>query len=104
VTDLRIDPARLAAESGPRTPCICESYARVTERAALAGARWLGRADQEAAEEAVVRRALRARVAADQRTDRIGRPRAQTSSRSGPRSARVGREVDLALDPLEDAL
>ncbi len=31
--------------------CLCESYARVTERAALAGARWLGRADQAAAEE-----------------------------------------------------
>ena len=33
-------------------PCICESYARATERAALAAARWLGRADQQAAEEA----------------------------------------------------
>ena len=32
--------------------CMCESYVRATERAALAGARWLGRADQEAAEEA----------------------------------------------------
>ncbi len=31
--------------------CLCENYARVTERAALAGARWLGRADQEGAEE-----------------------------------------------------
>src|SRR5439155_11372294 len=31
--------------------CLCESYARVTERAALAGARWLGRADQQAAED-----------------------------------------------------
>ena len=30
--------------------CLCESYARATERAALAGARWLGRADQEGAE------------------------------------------------------
>jgi fructose-1,6-bisphosphatase II len=37
---------------GQRAPCLCESYARVTERAALAGARWLGRAEQEAAEEA----------------------------------------------------
>ena len=27
--------------------CLCESYARVTERSALAGARWLGRADQD---------------------------------------------------------
>ena len=33
-------------------PCICESFARCTERAALAAARWLGRDDQEAAEEA----------------------------------------------------
>ena len=32
--------------------CMCESYVRATERAALAGARWLGRADQESAEEA----------------------------------------------------
>src|SRR5207247_9759953 len=32
--------------------CLCESYARVTERAALASARWLGRADQDAAEDA----------------------------------------------------
>ena len=31
--------------------CLGESYARVTERAALSGARWLGRADQGAAEE-----------------------------------------------------
>ena len=35
-----------------REPCICESYARATERAALASARWLGRDDQQAAEEA----------------------------------------------------
>ena len=30
-------------------PCLCESYARVTERSALASARWLGRADQDGA-------------------------------------------------------
>jgi fructose-1,6-bisphosphatase/sedoheptulose 1,7-bisphosphatase-like protein len=35
-----------------REPCICESYARTTERAALAAARWLGRADEQAAEDA----------------------------------------------------
>ena len=41
-------------ETEPRTvgSCVCESFARVTERAALAGARWLGRADTEAAQEA----------------------------------------------------
>jgi len=38
---------------GPvRSQCLCETFARVTERSALAGARWLGRADREAAEEA----------------------------------------------------
>ena len=30
--------------------CHCQSFLRATERAALAGARWLGRADQEGAE------------------------------------------------------
>src|ERR671937_367633 len=39
-------------EPGRTSLCLCEQYARVTERAALAGARWLGRADQQAAEEA----------------------------------------------------
>ena len=34
------------------TDCLCTRYARATEWAALAGARWLGRADEEAAEEA----------------------------------------------------
>jgi fructose-1,6-bisphosphatase II len=33
-------------------PCLCEAYARATERAALAAARWLGRADQESADQA----------------------------------------------------
>jgi fructose-1,6-bisphosphatase II len=32
--------------------CLCTRYARATEWAALAGARWLGRADEDAAEEA----------------------------------------------------
>ena len=35
-----------------RSTCVCETYARATERAALAGARWLGRGDQNGAEEA----------------------------------------------------
>jgi fructose-1,6-bisphosphatase/sedoheptulose 1,7-bisphosphatase-like protein len=37
---------------GTARPCLCESYARVTERSALASARWLGRADQGGASEA----------------------------------------------------
>ena len=32
--------------------CLCTRYSRATEWAALAGARWLGRADEEAAEDA----------------------------------------------------
>ena len=48
--------------------CLCESYARVTERAALAGARWLGRAEQETAEEdASTAMRARARPAPDRR-------------------------------------
>jgi fructose-1,6-bisphosphatase II len=39
-------------ETSTQDPCICESFARATERAGLAAARWLGRADQQAAEEA----------------------------------------------------
>jgi fructose-1,6-bisphosphatase II len=40
------------AQPDTRPPCICDSFVRATERAALAAARWLGRADQVAAEEA----------------------------------------------------
>ena len=36
----------------PRGTCPCALFARATEWAALAGARWLGRDDQDAAEEA----------------------------------------------------
>jgi fructose-1,6-bisphosphatase II len=67
--------------------CLCETYVRATERAALAGARWLGRADQESAEEASV---SGMRSALDEL----------------PMTGRVligagGIDVDLALDPLE---
>ena len=44
-------------------PCPCALFARATEWAALAGARWLGRDDQDAAEEAAeVGDACRART------------------------------------------
>ena len=35
-----------------RSTCLCALFARATEWAALAGARWLGRDDQDAAEKA----------------------------------------------------
>ena len=52
MTDVVSDPEAVAVESDAATHCLCESYARTTERAALAGARWLGRADEVAALEA----------------------------------------------------
>src|ERR671930_2288217 len=52
---------RAEGETGRRQPCLCESYARVTESAALAAARWLGSGDEASAESEAVgamRRAL----------------------------------------------
>ena len=82
--------------------CLCESYARVTERAALAGARWLGRADQQAAEDdasTAMRLALeqlpidgRVVIGAGDESDQLG---------VGDTIGSGGLEVDLALDPLE---
>ena len=36
-------------------PCQCQAYLRATEHAALVSARWLGRADEHAAEEAAAK-------------------------------------------------
>jgi fructose-1,6-bisphosphatase II len=82
--------------------CLCESYARVTERAALAGARWLGRADQQTAEDdaaTAMRLALeqlpiagRVVIGAGGESDQLG---------VGESIGSGGGEADLALDPLE---
>jgi fructose-1,6-bisphosphatase II len=82
--------------------CLCESYARVTERAALAGARWLGRAEQQQAEDdatTAMRLALeqlpidgRVVIGAGGDSDQLGH---------GDTVGSGGTEVDLALDPLE---
>src|SRR5207248_10040090 len=80
--------------------CLCGSYARVTERAALAGARWLGRADDQAAE----------RDATDAMRDVLygfpirGRIVIGPADEESPLRGKVvasGEEVDLAVDPLE---
>ena len=83
--------------------CLCTRYARATEWAALAGARWLGRADQEAAEEA----AASGMHAALEELPIDGHDRARRAEtrRSAP-ARRRGRlpaasAVDLALDPIE---
>jgi fructose-1,6-bisphosphatase II len=82
--------------------CLCVTYLRATERAALAGARWLGRADQESAEEAAfsgMRGALNqlpvtGRVLVGATEDETGEAMPGTVGAGGI-------DVDLALDPLE---
>ena len=89
-------------DSSARGYCLCESYARVTERAALASARWLGRADQQAAEEAAfsgMRDALQ-ELPIDARIV-IGGSAENGQLLAGDRIGAGGETVDLALDPLE---
>jgi fructose-1,6-bisphosphatase II len=82
--------------------CMCESYARVTEAAALGGARWLGRADQEGAERAATNAmcdALRSLPVAGRIV--IGSEDDESSLAIGRTVGGGGAPVDLALDPLE---
>ena len=81
--------------------CLCTQYAKATEWAALAGARWLGRDDEEAAEEAAssgMKAALDeieidgTVVIGTQVTEQLA-PGASVGSGGDP--------VDLAVDPLE---
>jgi len=83
--------------------CLCESYARATERAALAGARWLGRADQEGAERdsaEAMRSALEHLPVDGHVVIGTGSDEDETLGR-GQRVGAGGEQVDLALDPLE---
>jgi len=82
--------------------CLCESYARVTERTALAGARWLGRADQEAAENdaATAMRLTLGQLPIDGRIV-IGAGGDSDQLAPGETIGSGGLPVDLALDPLE---
>jgi fructose-1,6-bisphosphatase II len=82
--------------------CLCESYARVTERAALAGARWLGRAEQQTAEEDA---ATAMRIALEQLPINgrivIGAGGESDQLAVGETIGSGGADADLALDPLE---
>src|SRR5947199_9983467 len=99
-----VDEAVDLAEHAPPTTglCLCEQYVRVTEGGALTAARWLGRADQEAAEgdAAAAMRAvlddfpIRGRVV-------IGSAMEDSPLRAGDDIGAGGDTVDLALDPLE---
>jgi fructose-1,6-bisphosphatase II len=92
-------PAYTAEEE---QPCQCQAYLRATERAALVSARWLGRADEDAAEEAAATGmratldllAINGRVVLGSMDDSGGLT-------PGAIVGAGGKEVDLALDPLE---
>src|SRR3954447_14991123 len=102
MTEVRDEPMAEALAPAARPPCLCESSSRVTERAALAGARWLGRADQEAAEEAAfsgARFALETLPISGRIV--IGAPEGAEQLAVGTEIGSGGEEVDLALDPLE---
>jgi fructose-1,6-bisphosphatase II len=74
----------------------------VTERASLAGARWLGRADREGAEEATfsaMRNALDQLPISGRIV--IGAPEDDAFLPAGAVVGSGGEQVDLALDPLE---
>jgi fructose-1,6-bisphosphatase II len=85
-----------------QSPCQCQSYLRATEHAALRSARWLGRADQEAAEEAASAGMhwsldilpIRGRIVFGSAGDESGLMQGTMIGAGGP-------DVDLALDPLE---
>src|SRR6059058_3967674 len=82
--------------------CLCEQYVRVTEGAALTAARWLGRADQDAAERDAAE-AMR-RVLNDfpiQGRVVIGSADEESPLRVGAEIGAGGEAFDLALDPLE---
>jgi fructose-1,6-bisphosphatase II len=89
-------------ELDARPPCQCEMFARVTERAALAAARWLGRADMQAAEAAAF---SGARLALEQLPIDghivIGGAEDAEQLAAGSTLGLGGEEYDLALDPLE---
>jgi len=92
------------AETVAARPCLCESYARVTEGSALASARWLGRADQEGAQEAAcagMQEALE-RLPIDGDIV-IGASDEAEKLAAGMRIGNGGDPADLALDPLEGA-
>jgi len=102
MTDVAAQPHVVESDSGSITRCLCESYARTTERAALAGARWLGRADELAAQEAAAS-GMRDELELLPIDGRIviGGAGEGDMLQAGDRIGSGGETVDLAVDPLE---
>jgi fructose-1,6-bisphosphatase II len=91
-----------AVGTGTARPCLCESFARVTERAALASARWLGRADEAGAQEAACTGMGEAlEVLPIDGKIVIGASEEAEELAAGERIGAGGERFDLALDPLE---
>ncbi len=93
----------VAADPETRTDlCLCVTYLRATERAALAGARWLGRADQEGAEEAATS-GMRGALGQLPMNGRVvvGADESEPGEDGTETVGAGGIDVDLALDPLE---
>lgn len=103
MTDVAARGTELGAEGkGTLRNCLCENFARGTERAALASARWLGRADEAAAQEAATSGMLEAleQLPIDG-TVVIGAAGEGERLQTGMKLGRGGEEVELAVDPLE---
>ncbi len=89
------------SEADGRSACLCIHYSRVTERAALAAARWLGRDDQDGAEEAAASGMRFGLEAMPIEGKVVIAPRGSEQLVADARLGSGGEEVDLALDPLE---
>jgi fructose-1,6-bisphosphatase II len=100
----QIAPESSSMGTATARPCLCESFARVTERAALASARWLGRADEEGAQEAACTGMAEAveQLPIDGNIV-IGASEEAEQLAAGGRIGAGGETFDLALDPLEGA-
>jgi fructose-1,6-bisphosphatase II len=86
--------------NGDSDGCMCEAYAAVTEAAALASARWLGRGDIEGAEEAATT-AMHEGLGRLRIEGRIVVGADEGELAIGGAVGRGGDPVDLAVDPLE---
>src|SRR5947209_747683 len=102
VTDTIQEPVEVQAPEQQRGLCLCESYARATERAALGAARWLGRSNDESAEHDAAD-AMRKALNNFQIQGRIviGSADEDSPLRVGEEIGAGGQQVDLAVDPLE---
>jgi fructose-1,6-bisphosphatase II len=100
----QIAPEAPESQLGTARTCLCESFARVTERAALSSARWLGRADEDGAQEAActgMGESLQ-QLPIDGNIV-IGASEEADNLAAGQKIGAGGETFDLALDPLEGA-